>query len=220
MLQRDPKLLAALSPDQFEKLVAERLNNMGFEVQLTGGINRRDGGIDLIAVPKAATVASFVLAGQVKHHREHRKTGRDAVDRLLAWKESYFTMGLLVTNTGFTRDALWLASQDRHKGFLRLRDSDDLRRWIASNFWAEDEWREIPETIELAPGVTVRIPKPKLRNSLEIWPLDRLDDEDGAYRDRDAPHKAPLPHHAAYGSVLRDSADQAESDPGNISQSN
>jgi hypothetical protein len=35
-----------------------------------------------------------------------------------------------------------------------------------------------------------------------------------AYRDRDAPHRAPLPHHAAYGSVLRDSADQAESDPG------
>jgi hypothetical protein len=34
------------------------------------------------------------------------------------------------------------------------------------------------------------------------------------YRDRDAPHKAPLPHHAAYGSVLRGSADQAESDPG------
>ena len=34
------------------------------------------------------------------------------------------------------------------------------------------------------------------------------------YRDRDTPHKVPLPHHAAYGSVLRDSADQAESDPG------
>jgi hypothetical protein len=34
------------------------------------------------------------------------------------------------------------------------------------------------------------------------------------YRDRDAPHRAPLPHHAAYGSVLRDSADPAESDPG------
>jgi antitoxin HigA-1 len=35
-----------------------------------------------------------------------------------------------------------------------------------------------------------------------------------AHRDRDTPHKVPLPHHAAYGSVLRDSADQAESDPG------
>jgi len=34
------------------------------------------------------------------------------------------------------------------------------------------------------------------------------------YRDREEPHSSPLPHHAAYGSVLRDSADQAESDPG------
>ena len=34
------------------------------------------------------------------------------------------------------------------------------------------------------------------------------------YRDRNAPRRASLPHHAAYGSVLRDSADQAESDPG------
>ncbi len=35
-----------------------------------------------------------------------------------------------------------------------------------------------------------------------------------AYRDRSDPHRPPLPHHAAYGSVLRDSADQAKSDPG------
>jgi N-acetylglutamate synthase-like GNAT family acetyltransferase len=35
-----------------------------------------------------------------------------------------------------------------------------------------------------------------------------------AHRDREAPHSAPLPHHAAYGSVLRGSADQAGSDPG------
>jgi len=27
------------------------------------------------------------------------------------------------------------------------------------------------------------------------------------YRDREEPHSSPLPHHAAYGSVLRDSAD-------------
>jgi ubiquinone/menaquinone biosynthesis C-methylase UbiE len=37
---------------------------------------------------------------------------------------------------------------------------------------------------------------------------------EAVYRDRDTPHRAPLPHHAAYGSVLRGSADQAESDPG------
>jgi len=36
----------------------------------------------------------------------------------------------------------------------------------------------------------------------------------GSYRDRDAHHRAPFPHHAAYGSVLRGSVDQARSDPG------
>ena len=34
------------------------------------------------------------------------------------------------------------------------------------------------------------------------------------YRDRKEPHSSSLPHHAAYGSVLRDSADQASSAPG------
>jgi ubiquinone/menaquinone biosynthesis C-methylase UbiE len=37
---------------------------------------------------------------------------------------------------------------------------------------------------------------------------------EAGYRDRGKPHSSPLPHHAAYGSVLRDSADQASSDPG------
>ena len=34
-----------------------------------------------------------------------------------------------------------------------------------------------------------------------------------AYRDRKEPHSSSLPHHAAYGSVLRGSADQASSAP-------
>ncbi|MGR3178828.1 MAG: hypothetical protein ACUZ8E_12305 [Candidatus Anammoxibacter sp.] len=33
------------------------------------------------------------------------------------------------------------------------------------------------------------------------------------YRDRNAPHRASLPHHRTYGSVYGGSADQAESDP-------
>jgi hypothetical protein len=34
------------------------------------------------------------------------------------------------------------------------------------------------------------------------------------HRDREEPHSSPLPHHAAYGSVRRGSADQASSAPG------
>jgi hypothetical protein len=51
-------------------------------------------------------------------------------------------------------------------------------------------------------------------------PIDKEKErkKESSYRDRDALHKAPLPHHAAYGSVLRDSADQAESDPGELNR--
>jgi hypothetical protein len=173
LLKEDPQRLMQLSPEQFENFVAERLDRMGFDVKLTGNTKMRDGGIDLdlIGVPKLRGVASFLIAAQIKHHSAEAKTGRSAVDRLLAWKGNPFQIGLLVTNTSFTRDALWVAAQDTHKGFLRLRDFDDLRRWLQDNFWSQDDWREIPREITLAPGVTIAIPKAELRDSLDIWPL-------------------------------------------------
>src|SRR5262249_44965342 len=110
-IREDPERLRTLTPDQFERFVAERLDRMGYNVVLTGATNRKDGGIDLVAVPRVRNVGSVVIAGQIKHHRD-RKTEREAVDRLLAWKDSYFGVGLLVTNTAFTRDAVWAAMQE------------------------------------------------------------------------------------------------------------
>jgi len=129
-LQEDPARMRSLTPEQFERFTAERLDRMGYNVTLTGVTTRKDGGIDLIAVPKLANLASVVIAGQMKHHRGDQKTGRDAVDRLLAWKDTYFGIGLLVTNTSFTHDAVWTAQQDRNARFLRLRDFADLKRWL------------------------------------------------------------------------------------------
>ena len=48
--------------------------------------------------------------------------------------------------------------------------------------------------------------------NIEIIKIVKL--ENTTYRDRKEPHSSSLPHHAAYGSVLRDSADQASSAPG------
>jgi len=174
LLRNDPGRMRELSPETFERLVAERLAQMGFEVKLTGDTFRRDGGIDLIAVPKAAPLVAYVLAGQVKHHRTDRKTDRQAVDRLLAWQGSTFRLGLLVTNTCFTRDALWRASESSSNGFLRLRDFEDLKRWLGDNFWDEAEWKELPETIVLAPGITVPVPRPKLRTAPEFWQVPHV----------------------------------------------
>lgn len=171
VLQRDPGRLCELSPEQFEILVAERLDRMGYAVHRTGTTTLKDGGIDMIAVAKIADAASFLLAVQVKHHRGTRPTGRDAVDRLLAWQNTAFRLGMLVTNTRFTRDALWIASRDPARHFLRLRDFADLTRWLHGVFSSELDWREIPDSIELAPGVSVQVPKPRFTEAGIVWPL-------------------------------------------------
>ncbi len=155
------KYLCDLSPTQFEHFVAEHFNRMGFNVQLTGPTSFKDGGVDLVAIPKRRTVGSCLLAIQVKHHQRSLKTGRDAVDRLLAWKDSHFRIGILVTNTGFTRDARWIACRPNNRPFIRLRDFEDLTRWVRKDYWCRKNWREIPRKINLAPGSTVSIPSPK-----------------------------------------------------------
>ncbi len=174
ILKEDPSRLRQLLPEQFEQFVAERIDRMGFNVRLTGSTYHKDGGIDLIAVPKMPSICTFLFAGQIKHHRTDQKTGREAVDRLLSWKDSLFRIGLLVTNTGFTKDALWVASQDPNKAFLRLRDFYDLKRWVEDNFWSAEEWREIPDEVSLAPEVTIAVPKPKFKNLSDIWPLSEF----------------------------------------------
>ncbi|HEX7490882.1 MAG TPA: restriction endonuclease [Candidatus Limnocylindrales bacterium] len=171
LLRQDPELLHRLPPEGFENFVGERLERMGFDVQQTGSTYLRDGGIDFVAIPKVRTVATYLMAVQVKHHAEGIKTGRTPVDRLLSWKDGPFRFGLLVTNTGFTRDALWTAMQQPSKGFLRLRDFTDLKRWLEGNFWSPEEWRELPSQVEVAPGVMIDIPRGELRNWHDVWPL-------------------------------------------------
>ena len=174
VLQDDPEQLRGLSPSQFERFVANRLDRMGYDVTLTGSTSQRDGGIDLIAIPKVRTVGSFLIAGQVKHHRGEQKVSRGDIDRLLAWKDSPFRLALLVTNTTFTGDARWVADQMANRGFLRLRDFDDLKRWIEDNFDSEKDWREIPDCITLAPGIVVKVPRSRLETSGSIWPLSGI----------------------------------------------
>ncbi|HYG65435.1 MAG TPA: restriction endonuclease, partial [Thermoanaerobaculia bacterium] len=160
LLRESPEHLSQLSPGQFEELVAERLDRMGFDVALTGAASRPDGGIDLVATPKERNVASFLLAAQIKHHSAGRPTTRESIDRLLAWKDSVFRLGLVVTNTRFTEHARWVAMQNLD--FLRLRDFDDLRRWLYDDFSSDEDWGELPASVQLAPGIVVEIPRPSL----------------------------------------------------------
>lgn len=150
--------LRQLSPPQFEHFVAEHFRRMKFNVTSTGPTSFKDGGIDLVAVPKIRNVGSVLIGVQAKHHHTNNKTGRGVVDRLLAWKDSHFRLVVLVTNMTFTRDARWVASQANNQPFIRLRDIVDIQRWMKGDYSSKPNWREIPKQVNLAPGVTVSVP--------------------------------------------------------------
>jgi len=159
----DLKRLIELPPDKFQYFVANRLEKMGLRPHLVGNCYRKDGGIDIIAIPDPSIqVFPFLLGVQCKHHRSiTKKTPVGDVRDLNGVIESSnlpFHMGMIVTNTGFTPDALWFAKHNRK--LLRLRDLSDLRRWLRDDYTNEYEWREIPDEIELAPGITIPIAKP------------------------------------------------------------
>jgi hypothetical protein len=161
-LLEDLERLKILPPDRFQFFIADRLERFGLQAQIVGDVYRKDGGVDIVAYPKVATVP-FLLGVQAKHHRTARKTSVGDVrdfHGVLSSSNSPFHMGMVVTNTSFTPDARWFASNN--KTLLRLRDLKDLQRWLQEDFVNEHEWREIPDQIELAPGITVPVVKSKL----------------------------------------------------------
>jgi hypothetical protein len=137
---------------------------MGLDIQFVGDVYRKDGGIDLVAYPKSHRCPfPFLLAVQVKHHHTGTNTGaRDVRDfhGAISSRGVPFNAGLLVTNTTFTADAEWFAQHNA--ALLRLRDVKDLRRWLHDDFVNDSEWREIPESVEVAPGMRIVIPRPRL----------------------------------------------------------
>jgi len=130
---------------------------MGMEAKLIGATNQKDGGIDILFWPRTKAAFPFLGAVQVKHHRspltvEGPSSVRDFAGVMASQP---IGVGILVTNTSFSADAQWFASE-RSK-LLRLRGFRDLRRWMYGIFDDNAEWREIPKSIEVCPGVNVEI---------------------------------------------------------------
>jgi Restriction endonuclease/XPA protein C-terminus len=158
-----PEIMYQLTPEQLQYLTANRLDDLGFEVKIVGDVNRKDGGIDIIAIPKPGKGFPFLLAVQVKHHRTNRKTSVSEIRDLhgvVQSANSIFHMGMIVTNTAFTADARWFAENNQR--LLRLRDGKDLCRWMRRDFINEAEYREIPNEITIAPGIKIAVPKTEL----------------------------------------------------------
>ncbi|RPJ39369.1 MAG: restriction endonuclease, partial [Planctomycetaceae bacterium] len=155
-LRLDPDEMNRISASQFEEFICERLSAMGFEARQVGHTNRKDGGIDVVFWNHGPF--PVLGAAQVTHHRDHRRSNGSPVVRdfcgVLATHP--FQFGLVVTNTTFTADARWFV--DHQQGLVRLRDGEDLRRWIYDEFVTDEQWRTLPRRIELCPGIVVDIP--------------------------------------------------------------
>jgi hypothetical protein len=165
VLLSQPDEIYNLSPEMFEDLLLDRLLAMGFGVSRVGKhTNQKDGGVDIIAWPERLTFP-FLMGIQAKHHRSPvKKTGPGPVRELQGAVQNFgFNAGVLVTNTTFTPDAQWAAKQQPL--LVRLRDLDDIQRWLKDDFLDEYDWREMPEQVEVCPGITIQIPKPKIISS-------------------------------------------------------
>lgn len=158
-LSKNPNDLLNLLPDLFEQLICEHLDKMGFGVERVGNnAYSKDGGIDIIAWPLKSTLP-YLIAVQAKHHKSQKsKTGRkDVADLSGVISNHNFNLGVLVTNTTFTPDANFFAQKQPLQ--LRLRDFNDISRWLRDDFLDDLEWREMPNQIEVSPGLIIPISK-------------------------------------------------------------
>lgn len=155
LLRRDIDAVYELSPSAFEDLICDRLSVMGMDVRQVGNTYASDGGVDIIATPRTSPFP-FLLAVQVKHHRDKsRKTPPSAVKDLQSILAHLpFHAGMIVTNTEFTADARWWASQS--PGKIQLHDISSIRNWVESRF-APNAFQDIPRQIQLTPRLQVDI---------------------------------------------------------------
>lgn len=159
LLSSEPERLWDATPDFFENLMCDRLDTMGYDLERVGSSTfRKDGGVDIVAWPRSQLVPCL-MAVQVKHTTlRNKKIGPQPVRDLLGTVQTLgFNVGLIVTNTTFTPDALWVAQQ--RPLLVRLRDFEALRRWLRNDFLQEHEWRDLPIEIELCPGVVIKLPR-------------------------------------------------------------
>lgn len=164
-IEQDYSAIYRLEPGQFEDLIRDRFEQMGFTTEKVGHTFRKDGGIDLLFWPRSGGAWPFLGAAQLKHHR--KATTTTPVQDIREFRGAIgglpIDIGVVVTNTTFTPDAEWLA-QNRSP-ILRLRDMRSLRRWVAGNFIDDADWRELPQEIELCPGVKIDLSKRLLRRN-------------------------------------------------------
>lgn len=125
-LRRQPESIYRLPARQFEEVIAELLDDMGFEVELTK--QTRDGGKDILAYMNTG-IGKFLCLVEAKKYRKDRKVGVELVRTLYGTLCDYqANSAMLVTTSSFSTDAR--AFQKKHEYQLSLQGYGDVVKWI------------------------------------------------------------------------------------------
>ena len=126
-LRQRPSEIDAITPRQFEGVVAELLRDMGWGVELTK--ETRDGGFDILATMNTG-LGPMICLVEAKKYRKDRPVGVELVRSLYGTLVDHgANSSLLVTTSRFSGDAREF--QAKHRYQVQLREYIDLVRWLA-----------------------------------------------------------------------------------------
>jgi RNA polymerase sigma factor (sigma-70 family) len=127
---KHPHKVHDIDANKFEKLVAELMKDMGYDVHLTPPT--RDGGRDIIAVLNVPSNDQIVTIVECKRHRVDRPVGIDIVRSFLYTlrEQDKANAGWIVTTSNFSQDAL--NKQKEYKWLLSLKDNRNLAAWCSN----------------------------------------------------------------------------------------
>ncbi|MCY2990874.1 MAG: restriction endonuclease [Planctomycetota bacterium] len=125
-LRDRPEDLFSLTSRQFEQLIADILDDLGWAVTLTG--ETRDGGRDILAY-LSTDVGPLLCLVEAKRYATHRPVGVDLVRTLYGTLcHEQANAAMLVTTSSFSSDARKF--QSCHNYQLSLKEYSDVVDWI------------------------------------------------------------------------------------------
>lgn len=126
-LKNRPNDIYRISPRSFEELIAELLDDMGWDVHLT--TQTRDGGRDILAYLNT-DIGKILCLVEAKRYGRDKPVGVSVIRNLYGTLcDEQANNAMLVTTSYFTSDARNFRA--RHSYMLSLKEYDDVVAWIS-----------------------------------------------------------------------------------------
>jgi hypothetical protein len=129
-VSKHPGRLSDVSSDAFERIIAEIMSSMGFEVHLTS--KTRDGGRDIVAFSSDRLGVTSKYIVECKRYAVRRPVRVELVRSLYGVKQQQRAdHAVLATTSYFTGDSIKFARSPEVWN-LHLRDFDAIKDWLAT----------------------------------------------------------------------------------------